>query len=39
MLTCGEVMTKNPVCRLPDDTAASAALRMSRIERGGKWPE
>ncbi len=30
MLTCGEVMTKNPVCCLPDDTAASVAQLMKR---------
>jgi len=30
MMTCGEVMTKNPVCCLPDDMAAKAAQLMKR---------
>ncbi|MBN2086258.1 MAG: CBS domain-containing protein [Anaerolineales bacterium] len=30
MKTCGEVMTKNPVCCLPEDTAAKAAQRMKQ---------
>ena len=30
MMTCGEVMTKNPVCCLPGDTAAKAAQKMKQ---------
>jgi CBS domain-containing protein len=30
MLTCGEVMTKKPVCCLPGDTAATVAQMMKR---------